>query len=217
MTHRTRIKLCGLTRVEDVKSAVAVGADAIGLVFYPKSARYVSPPDAAKLLAALPPFVSAVGLFVNATPEEVVNVVQQAPVSLLQFHGDETLAQCCAAARAANRPFMRTVRVGADFTGSDLIECEQDYRAASDLFAGLLLDSLVDGYGGGGKVFDWSVIPAELAPRIVLSGGLDPQNVAEAVRRVRPFAVDVSSGIEQAKGIKDAIRMQAFVDALRNA
>lgn len=217
MSFRTRIKICGLTRAEDVSTAIAAGADAIGLVFYPKSPRYVSPAVAAGLLAAVPPFVTTVGLFVNASREEVETVVREAPVSMLQFHGDETLEQCCELAHAVNRPFMRAVRMGADMTGVDLLKYEQSYRAASRLFAGLLLDAFVEGYGGGGKVFDWSLIPKELAPRVVLSGGLNVQNATEAVLQVRPHAVDVSSGVEQSKGIKDAARIRALVSAVRQA
>ena len=217
MIHRTRIKLCGLKRLEDVQHAVALGADAVGLVFYPGSPRYLTPPDAASLLAGLPPFVSAVGLFVNATTEQVVDVVRQVPLSVLQFHGDESLEQCCLAAHAVNRPFVRAVRITPGFDGADLLKCEQTYRAASELFAGLLLDAATEGYGGGGKVFDWSVIPAELAPRIILGGGLNPQNVAQAVSRLHPYAVDVSSGIEESRGVKDRARMSAFVEAARKA
>jgi phosphoribosylanthranilate isomerase len=214
MNHRTRIKLCGLTRVEDVQAAVAAGTDAIGLVFYPPSSRNVTPQQAATLLAALPPLVVSVGLFVNASAEEVANVLVIAPVSTLQFHGDETVEQCCAIAKAVNRPFMRALRVRPDTTAADLLECELAYRSASPLFSGLLLDTWVDAYGGSGKVFDWSLIPAELAHRAVLSGGLSVQNVTDAVVSVRPYAVDVSSGIEIAKGIKDASMMQAFVSAV---
>ncbi len=217
MTHRTRIKLCGLTRMADVQAAVAAGADALGFVFYPDSPRHVAPEVVARLLSAVPPFVTTVGLFVNAAPEQVTTAVAQAPVSLLQFHGDETLEQCCAAAQAVHRPFIRAMRVTPDMTGADLLKCDQDYRAASGLFAGLLLDTWVDAYGGGGKVFDWSLIPEELAPRVVLSGGLNAQNATDAVVRVRPYAVDVSSGIELEKGIKDAARMRAFVEAVRLA
>lgn len=215
MTHRTRIKLCGLTRRDDVEAAVAAGADAIGLVFYPPSPRNVSAGQAAALLAALPPFVVSVGLFVNASADEVAQVLAIAPIAMLQFHGDESPAQCCAIAQAVNRPFVRALRVKPDMTAADLLECDHAYRAASPLFAGLLFDTWVDGYGGSGKGFDWSLIPAELAHRAVLSGGLNVQNVTDAVVRVRPFAVDVSSGIEAAKGIKDAALMQAFVSAVR--
>lgn len=217
MMPRTRIKLCGLTRIDDVRTAVAAGADAIGLVFYPASPRHVAPQAAAGLLAAVPPFITTVGLFVNATPAQVVATVAQAPVSLLQFHGDETLEQCCAVAAAVNRPFIRALRVKPDMTGADLLKYEQDCRAASELFAGLLLDTWVDGYGGGGKVFDWSLIPKELAPRVVLSGGLSVHNATDAVVRVRPYAVDVSSGIELDKGIKDAAKIHAFMGAVRLA
>ncbi len=215
MTHRTRIKLCGLTRRDDVEAAVAAGADAIGLVFYQPSPRNVSAEQAAALLAALPPFVVSVGLFVNASADEVAQVLAIAPIAMLQFHGDESPAQCCAIAQAVNRPFVRALRVKPDMTAADLLECDHAYRAASPLFAGLLFDTWVDGYGGSGKGFDWSLIPAELAHRAVLSGGLNVQNVTDAVVRVRPFAVDVSSGIEAAKGIKDAALMQAFVSAVR--
>lgn len=217
MTHRTRIKICGLTRIEDVHAAVAAGADAIGFVFYPNSPRYIAPDAAARLIAAAPPFVTCVGLFVNATRQELADIVARAPVSLLQFHGDETLEQCAAAAHGVNRSFVRAVRVRSDMVGLDLLEYEQNYRAASPLFAGLLLDALVDGYGGGGKVFDWSLIPEELARRVVLSGGLSAQNATDAVLRVRPYAVDVSSGVELKKGIKDAAKIRAFVEAVQLA
>jgi phosphoribosylanthranilate isomerase len=217
MNHRTRIKICGLSGAGDVQTAVAAGADAIGLVFYPKSPRFVTPDAAARLISLVPPFITCVGLFVNASKQEVVDTVERAPVGLLQFHGDETLDQCCAIAAAVNRPFTRAVRISPDMAGADLLKYEQDYRAASGLFAGLLLDTFVDGYGGGGKVFDWSLIPKELAPRVVLSGGLSVQNAADAVLRVRPYAVDVSSGVELSKGIKDPAKIRAFIDAVRQA
>jgi len=217
MNHRTRIKICGLTRIEDVRAAVAAGADAIGLVFYRPSPRYIAPADAARLLAAVPPFVSSVGLFVNASEQEVEETLKLAPVSLLQFHGDETPSQASAIARRVNRPFLQALRMKPGMGAADLLEYEQSYRAADTLFAGLLLDAFVEGYGGGGKVFDWSLIPKELAPRVVLSGGLSVQNATEAVRAVRPHAVDVSSGVELSKGIKDAARIRAFIDAVRRA
>ena len=219
MTHmknqRMRIKLCGLTRAEDVKLAVELGTDALGFVFYPPSPRAVDAKQAAQLLALLPPFVSAVGLFVNASVAEVRQTLAIAPISILQFHGDETLEQCCAIAQEVQRPFLRALRVKPDMKSADLLECDQQYRSASPYFSGLLLDTWVDSYGGSGKVFDWSLIPAELAHQAVLSGGLNVQNVTEAVVSVRPFAVDVSSGIESAKGIKDAALMHAFVSAVR--
>lgn len=217
MSLRTRIKICGLTRAEDVEAAVAAGADALGFVFYAGSPRFISPNQASALIAVMPPFVTAVGLFVNATAEEVDAVVQAAPISLLQFHGDETVEQCSQIAAKVRRPFIRAVRIRPDMKPADLIECEQQYRSSGKWFAGLLLDAFVDGYGGGGKVFDWSLIPKELAPRLVLSGGLSANNATDAVRQVRPFAVDVSSGVEQAKGIKDAVKISAFIDAVRKA
>jgi len=165
----------------------------------------------------LPPMVSSVGLFVNASLAEVSEVIRHVPLSILQFHGDETPAQCRAIAEAVQRPFMRVLRVRPDTTAADLLESDSAYRTASPLFSGLLLDTWSDAYGGTGKVFDWSLIPAEIAHQAVLSGGLNVQNVTDAVRRVRPFAVDVSSGIESAKGIKDAALMRAFVSAVRAA
>ncbi len=215
--HRTRIKICGLTRAEDVRAVVAAGADAVGFVFYPKSPRYVAPRRAAELIAALPPFVGAVGLFVNASVDELAMAARIAPLALLQFHGDESPEHSAALAAAANRPFMQVFRVKPDTSAADLLEYEQRYRAASTLFSGLLLDTYVDAYGGAGKVFDWSLIPKELAPRVVLSGGLSVQNATDAVVRVRPYAVDVSSGVEADKGIKDAHRIRDFVQAIRAA
>jgi phosphoribosylanthranilate isomerase len=215
--RRTRIKICGLTRAEDVQAAVAAGADAIGLVFYAGSPRHVTPVQAAQLLKAVPPFVTTVGLFVNASAQEVAEAVDQAPVSALQFHGEETVDQCVAAAEAAGRTFLRACRVGPASTPGDLLKYEQQYLAAGSRFTGLLLDTLVEQFGGSGKVFDWSLIPEELAPRAVLSGGLNERNVTDAVLRVRPHAVDVSSGVEQQKGIKDPARIRAFIEAVRAA
>ena len=217
MTHRTRIKLCGLTRPEDIRAAVAAGADAIGLVFYPPSPRHVSAEQAARLLQELPAFISSVGLFVNADLDQVRQVLATAPISMLQFHGDETPEQCAGIAEAVGRPFLRALRIRPETKSADLLESALHYRGASPLFAGLLLDTWSDAYGGTGKVFDWSLIPAEIAHQAVLSGGLNVQNVTDAVRRIRPHAVDVSSGIESAKGIKDAALMRAFVSAVRAA
>ncbi|MES2898283.1 MAG: phosphoribosylanthranilate isomerase [Pseudomonadota bacterium] len=212
---RTRIKICGLTRAEDIHAAVAAGADALGFVFYPNSPRYVSPARAGLLMSVVPPFVSTVALFVNPTVEEVVAVAGQAPFAQLQFHGDESSAQCSVMAQAVNRPFMRVYRVKPDTTGADLLEYEHQYRSASPLFMGLLLDTYVDAYGGAGKAFDWSLIPKELAPRVVLSGGLSVHSATDAVVRVRPYAVDISSGVEAAKGIKDARKIADFIAAVR--
>jgi len=215
--RRTRIKICGITRAQDLRAAVDLGADALGFVFYPKSPRYVTPEQAGALCAALPPFVSAVALFVNPTPGEVAEVAARMPLGLIQFHGDETVEQCAAIAAAVARPFVRAYRVKPDTPPSALLECELAYRAASPWFSGLLLDAYVDAYGGAGKVFDWSLIPKELAPRVVLSGGLNVQNATDATVRVRPFAVDISSGVEEAKGIKDARKIAAFIAAVRVA
>jgi len=203
---RTRIKICGLTREEDVVAAVEAGADAIGLVFYPSSPRAVDFSRAAILARRIPPFVTTVGLFVNPEPLFVEEALQRVPLQLLQFHGDET-EEACARYR---RPWIKAVRMR---PGMDLQVFSRQYPAAS----ALLLDTFVEGYGGGGKIFDWSLIPEGLNRPVILSGGLDPGNVSEAVRRVRPWAVDVSSGVETAKGIKDKSLMTAFISGVRRA
>ena len=213
----TRIKICGLTRLEDTEALVKLNVHAIGLVFYAPSPRYVTPEQAALLMRAIPPFVTTVGLFVNASPAQVEQVLAVAPVSLLQFHGDETPEQCHAIAEKVGRPFIRALRVRADMNAVDLVQYELLYRAASPWFSALLLDTFADSFGGSGKVFDWSIIPKELAPRVVLSGGLTVHNVSGAVTELRPLAVDVSSGVEQAKGVKDAGQMLAFVQAVQAA
>ncbi|MGN6388397.1 MAG: phosphoribosylanthranilate isomerase [Burkholderiaceae bacterium] len=211
MNRRTRVKICGLTRPQDVAAAADAGADAVGFVFYPPSPRNVDAGGAAALMTKLPPFVTGVGLFVNADADDVAAIVERAPLGLLQFHGDETPADCARIAERVRRPFLKAVRIRPETRGSDLLELERDCRSASAWFAGLLLDAFVEGYGGSGKGFDWSVIPEDLAPRVVLSGGLTVQNAAEAVSRVRPLGLDVSSGVESAKGIKDAAKIQAFI------
>lgn len=203
---RTRIKICGLTRPEDVDAAVAAGADAIGFVFYPRSPRAVSLDQAAELARRVPPFVTPVGLFVNASADEIAQACERIPTLLLQFHGDESAAQC----DAAGRPYLRAARVEPGF---DLLNFARSFPAAQ----ALLLDAHVEGYGGGGKVFDWSLIPADVPAPVVLSGGLNPANVIDGIARVRPCAVDVSSGVEVAKGIKDAVLMRRFCDAVRAA
>ena len=202
----TRIKICGLTREEDVDASVAAGADAIGFVFYPQSPRYLSPRRAAELARRVPPFIDVVGLFVNEAPESLLAVCDAVPVNLLQFHGDEDAAFC----RRFARPYLRAARVR---PGLDLLEFARAFPDAR----GLLLDAFVEGYGGGGHVFDWSLIPPELPGFLVLSGGLTAANVGEAIERVRPVAVDVSSGVEAGKGIKDHSKIAAFVAAVRNA
>jgi len=203
---RTRIKICGLTRESDVDAAVSAGADAIGFVFYPPSPRAVSIPRAAELMRRLPPFVTAVGLFVNADRSVVHQHMDELPLQCLQFHGEESEPDC----NMWGVPYLKAARVK---PGVDLLEYAASYRSAQ----GILLDAWVEGYGGGGKVFDWGLIPGNLSKPMILSGGLDADNVSEAVRRVKPWAVDVSSGVEQAKGIKDAAKIAAFIAGVRNA
>jgi phosphoribosylanthranilate isomerase len=203
---RTRIKICGLTREADVAAAVDAGADAIGFVLYAKSPRHVSLDRAVQLARALPPFVTPVLLFVNATITSVDAACKALPQALLQFHGDETAADCDAAMRA----YLRAVRMA---PGVDLLDFAQRFPTA----AALLLDADVEGYGGGGKRFDWSLIPAAVPRPLVLSGGLSPANVIDGVLAVRPYAVDVSSGVESEKGIKDAALIRRFCEAVREA
>jgi len=213
----TPIKICGLTRPEDVETVLALHVQAIGLVFYAASPRYVTPEQARILTRPVPPTVTVVGLFVNATPEQVQDVVSAVKLDVVQLHGDETPAMCHAIAERVQKPFIRALRVKPDMTGEDLVQYESLHRAASPWFSALLLDTFVDSFGGSGKVFDWSIIPKELAPRVVLSGGLTAHNVSGAVSELRPGAVDVSSGVEQAKGVKDPAKLQAFVQAVRLA
>ena len=201
-----RSKICGITRIEDALAAAEAGADAIGFVFYARSPRAVTPQRARALARLLPPFVTPVGLFVNATPPEVEAVLARVPLQLLQFHGDESESDCARHGRA----WIKAARMR---PGVDLLEFSTFHRRAS----GILVDAFVEGYGGGGKTFDWSLIPDGFARPLVLSGGLDADNVAEAVRRVRPWAVDVSSGVESAKGIKDAAKIAAFIAGVRHA
>jgi phosphoribosylanthranilate isomerase len=212
MPPRTRIKICGLTREQDVDAAAQAGVDAVGFVFYEKSPRFITAARAAVLARRLPPFVTPVGLFVNATPAAIAEAVAAIPNLLLQFHGDETPADC----RAPARPYLRAVQVTPGF---DLLDISAQYSDAQ----AVLLDAVVEGYGGGGKVFDWSLIPhggalaaARVAP-VVLSGGLNTANVIDGVLALRPSAVDVSSGVEVSKGIKDAAAMRRFCEAVREA
>ena len=206
MNTRTRIKICGLTREADVDAAVDAGADALGFVLYAQSPRHVSIERAAALAARLPPFVTPVLLLVNATTQELHAATAAVPNALLQFHGEETPAQCA----AASRPWLRAARMAPGF---DLLDFAARFHGAQ----ALLLDAHVEAYGGGGKVFDWSLIPASVPLPVVLSGGLNPANVSDGVLGVRPWAVDVSSGVEVGKGIKSAELMRRFCRAVREA
>jgi phosphoribosylanthranilate isomerase len=198
---RTRVKICGITRPQDGVAAAEAGADAIGLVFYPRSPRFVTPDQALAVVRTLPPFVTVVGLFVNEQPGMVRAMADAVGLDLLQFHGDESPDYC----RQFNQPYLKALRVRAD---SDLLVAAQGYREAR----GLLLDAWHEIVpGGSGAVFDWELIPAVLRPHCILAGGLDPDNVTGAIRQVRPYAVDVSSGVEADKGIKDPARIQAFM------
>ena len=215
----TRIKICGLTREQDVDAAVAAGADAVGFVLYRQSPRHVTPERAAELARRLPPFVTPVLLFVNEEASTVIAASARIPGAVIQFHGDETPAQCLAATERGARPFLRAARIplGAAGRGFDLVKYALDYSGAQ----AILLDAHVDGFGGGGKAFDWSLLPPSVNSHLVLSGGLTPANVIDGILQLRPrcksLAVDVSSGVEQSKGIKDATKINQFVAAVRAA
>ena len=199
-----RSKICGITRIEDALAAVEAGADAIGFVFYAKSPRAVTLEQARSIIKALPPFVTTVGLFVDASHAELAEILDAVPLDLLQFHGDETAAQC----EGWRHPYIKALRVKA---GDDIAAACDAYPSAS----GILLDAYVEGIPGGtGEAFDWSLIPQALSKPIILAGGLTPDNVAEAVARVRPYAVDVSGGVEASKGIKDHAKIHAFIKAV---
>lgn len=201
-----RSKICGITRVEDALAAAEAGADAIGLVFYAKSPRAVSVQQARAIIAALPPFVTSVGLFVDASRCELGEILDAVPLDLLQFHGDETPGEC----DHYGRPYIKALRVK---PGDDIAAQVARYANAR----GVLLDTFVPGIPGGtGEAFDWSLVPAQLSKPVILAGGLTAANVAQAIGQLRPFAVDISGGVESAKGIKDAAKIHAFMEAVRS-
>lgn len=198
---RVRVKICGITRLEDALDAVAQGADAIGLVFYEGSPRNVTISQAAEIVNQIPAFVSTVGLFVNAESSFIREVISKVKLDLLQFHGDETASECA----AFSHPFIKAIRVKSD---TNLVQYAADFSAAK----ALLLDSYAEGVAGGtGQVFDWNLIPKELAKPVILAGGLTADNVARAISLVKPYAVDVSGGVEASKGIKDVAKIAAFM------
>jgi phosphoribosylanthranilate isomerase len=223
---RTRIKICGVTREQDLEAAVAAGADAIGFVLYPKSPRCVSPQRAAALAQRLPPFVTPVLLFVNASLADILAASRLVPGATLQFHGDESPEDCLHAATAANCPYLRAARIplGDGAAQFDLVKYALDFSNAR----AILLDAHVDGYGGGGKVFNWSLLPPSVNAQLVLSGGLDSANVGDGIATLRPrclsLGVDISSGVEATdaqglplRGIKDRNKINQFVAAVRAA
>src|SRR3982751_1112299 len=210
MNQRTRIKICGVSQRADIEAAVDAGADAVGFVFHPGSARRLTLDRAAELAGALPPYVTPVGLFVNAARADIEAAVDAIPALLLQFHGDETPVNC----KLFGRPYLRAVRMTPEL---DLLDFARRFGEAQ----GLLLDAHVEGFGGGGKAFDWSLVPAgfsaESKRRLVLSGGLHAANVCAGILQLRPWAVDVSSGVESSRGVKDAAAIRRFCDAVREA
>ena len=199
-----RSKICGITRIEDALAAAEAGADAIGLVFYAKSPRAVSIQQARDIIAALPAFVTTVGLFVNASRGELNEILDAVALDLLQFHGDETPADC----ESFHRPYIKALRVQ---SGDDIALLAAPYASAR----GILLDTFVSGVPGGtGAAFDWSLVPHDLSQPVILAGGLSADNVQAAIKQVRPYAVDVSGGVEASKGIKDAAKIRAFMQAV---
>lgn len=218
MGSATPVKICGLTRPEDVDAAVGAGADAIGFVLYPPSPRYVTPQRAAELAARLPAFVTPVLLFVNSPADEVIAAASGVPGALLQFHGDETPEDCWAAGGQGEHAFLRAARIPLDPDAPpfDLVGFSKRFDRAR----AILLDAHVPGYGGGGRPFDWSLLPAAPDAHLVLSGGLTPDNVAAGIAALRPLcrtlSVDVSSGVEASKGVKDHGKVRAFVQAVAN-
>ena len=221
--QRTRIKICGLTREQDVDAAVAAGVDAIGFVMYDKSARYVSPARAAELAQRLPPFITPVLLFVNESASKIIATCAMIAGATAQFHGDETTEDCLAATHQGARPFLRAARIPLGEAGAqfDLLKYASNYSQAQ----AILLDAHVDGYGGGGQTFHWSLLPPSVNAHLVLSGGLNAANVTDGILQVRPrcksLAVDVSSGVElsgpENKGLKDPVKINQFVAAVRAA
>ncbi len=203
---RTRVKICGITRIEDGLAAARAGADAIGLVFYPNSPRFIETEMAARIARAMPPFMSKVALFVNAPADEISAVLRQVPIDIIQFHGNECPDYCA----DQGRPYIKAIRMKED---TDLVAERERYSAA----CGLLVDSYVPGVPGGtGETFNWSQIPRDIAGEIILAGGLNPHNVYKAVTSVRPWAVDVSGGVEISGGIKDAAAIEEFVRGVQH-
>ena len=203
----TAIKICGLTRIDDAQEAARLGANAIGVILYPGSPRYVAYEQARRIVDAVPPFVTTVALMVNPSAEQVRAAIEQVRPSLLQFHGDESPEFC----GGFSVPYIKALRVRPE---TDLLQYARTYASAK----GLLLDAFVEGtHGGTGAVFDWSLIPRELSLPLILAGGLNPDNVSEAIRQVRPWAVDVSSGVETEKGKKNAALIAAFIRGVRDA
>jgi phosphoribosylanthranilate isomerase len=208
--HRTRIKICGMRLPADARAAAIAGADAIGLIFYAPSPRAVNLAQAQSIRLELPPFVSVVALFVNAGRAEVESVMEKIKPGMLQFHGDEDEPYCA----SFGMPYLKAIRIGTGTGADDLLQFRARYPSA----AGLLLDTLhASQYGGTGESFDWQVIPEAMRRQIVLSGGLTPLNIGEAVRAIRPWAVDVSSGVEAEKGVKDHAKMNQFINEIRHA
>lgn len=204
---RTRVKICGVTRAEDALEAARCGADAIGLVFYPASPRYVTVQQAQQVVAALPPFISVVALFVNAKQAEIEAIISQVRIDIVQFHGDETAAEC----ERIKLPYFKAIRVKPD---TNLLQYEVDFSSAK----ALLLDTYSESaYGGTGHVFDWDLIPKNMAKPVILAGGLTAENVGLAIEKVKPYAVDISGGVELSKGVKDAKKIAAFMRAVRVA
>ena len=204
---RTRVKICGITRAQDALEAVRCGADAIGLVFYAASPRFVTVQQAQQIVAVLPPFISVVALFVNATHAEIETVISQVRIDMVQFHGDETAADC----ERIKLPYFKAIRVKSD---TNLLQCELDFSSAN----ALLLDTYSEAaYGGTGHVFDWDLIPKNMTKPVILAGGLIAENVGLAIQKVKPYAVDISGGVEVSKGIKDASKIAAFMLAVQAA
>lgn len=206
MNQRTRIKICGVSQESDIAAAVDAGADAVGFVFHRGSPRCVAPERAAQLARALPPYVTPVGLFVNAARVDVDRALGLIPALVLQFHGDEPPEAC----NVFQRPYLRAARMAPGF---DLLDFSRRFSEAQ----GLLLDAHVEGFGGAGKAFDWSLVPAGVRHPLVLSGGLRAENVVAGIQQLRPWAVDVSSGVESSRGVKDAAAIRRFCDAVREA
>lgn len=202
---RTRVKICGITNVADALNAIEYGADAIGLVFYAPSPRFVTIEQAQEIIAAIPLFVSVVGLFVNAPAAEIEAVLSRVRIDVLQFHGDENAAEC----ERIKLPYLKAIRVKND---TNLLQCEVEFSSAK----ALLLDTYSeDAFGGTGHVFNWELIPKNMSKPIILAGGLNPENVADAIKQVQPYAVDVSGGVEASKGVKDEEKIAAFMQAIK--
>ncbi|WP_339044873.1 phosphoribosylanthranilate isomerase [Candidatus Zinderia endosymbiont of Aphrophora alni] len=209
--YKTKIKICGLTKLKDIKNISLFGINAMGFVFFKQSPRYINPIKASNLIKYVSPFTIKVGLFVNQNLENIKYVLKYVQLSLLQFHGDETPEECSKIAFLTKLPFIKAIRIKKNTTSIELLNYEKKFTNSSIFFKGLLLDTFNKNYGGSGKTFNWDIIPNEIKSKIILSGGININNISKAIKKIKPYAIDISSGVEKKKGIKDIKKIKLLI------